>query len=134
MTRISGRNYSATFTGAPSDEQVAALESVVSAVHDRMREDVTPRRIQRQRTKGWRMPAGAVYVGRPTRWGNPYTPAEHGASALDLYAEHLDAEIAGERLDLEELRGRDLACWCAIGAPCHADVLLRRANRKGGEP
>jgi len=33
---------------------------------------VTPKRIQRQRTKGWRMPPGAVYVGRPSRWGNPF--------------------------------------------------------------
>jgi hypothetical protein len=30
-----------------------------------------PKRIQRKRTKGWKMPEGAVYVGRPTRWGNP---------------------------------------------------------------
>jgi hypothetical protein len=29
-------------------------------------------RIQRKRTKGWRMPENAVYVGRPTKWGNPY--------------------------------------------------------------
>lgn len=31
-----------------------------------------PIRIQRQRTKGWRMPRGAVYVGRPSKWGNPF--------------------------------------------------------------
>lgn len=31
-----------------------------------------PKRIQRRRSKGWRMPAGAVYVGRPTMWGNPF--------------------------------------------------------------
>lgn len=31
-----------------------------------------PERIQRQRTKGWRLPEGAVYVGRPSRWGNSY--------------------------------------------------------------
>ena len=31
-----------------------------------------PKRIQRQRTAGWRMPANAVYVGRPTKWGNPW--------------------------------------------------------------
>lgn len=31
-----------------------------------------PTRIQRRRTKGWRAPAGAVYVGRGTRWGNPF--------------------------------------------------------------
>ena len=30
-----------------------------------------PKRIQRKRTKGWRMPADAIYVGRPTKWGNP---------------------------------------------------------------
>ena len=37
--------------------------------------DESPRRIQRQRTKGWRMPpGGAVYVGRPTQWGNPFYP------------------------------------------------------------
>ncbi len=35
--------------------------------------DHTPRRIQRKRTRGWRMPEGAVYVGRPTRWGNPFS-------------------------------------------------------------
>lgn len=32
-----------------------------------------PQRIQRRRVAGWRMPEGAVYVGRPTRWGNPFT-------------------------------------------------------------
>lgn len=31
-----------------------------------------PERIQRRRTRGWRMPQGAVYVGRPSRWGNPF--------------------------------------------------------------
>lgn len=31
-----------------------------------------PVRIQRRRTKGWRMPEGAVYVGRPSPWGNPF--------------------------------------------------------------
>src|SRR5690606_27373163 len=33
-----------------------------------------PKRIQRKRTKGWRMPEGAVYVGRPTIFGNPFRP------------------------------------------------------------
>ena len=32
-----------------------------------------PKRIQRKRTKGWTMPPDAIYVGRPTKWGNPYT-------------------------------------------------------------
>lgn len=41
-----------------------------------------PVRIQRKRTKGWRMPDGAVYVGRPTKWGNPYT--------FDMMRAHVD--------------------------------------------
>jgi hypothetical protein len=35
--------------------------------------DTQPRRIQRRRTKGWRAPDGAVYVGRGSKWGNPCT-------------------------------------------------------------
>lgn len=37
-----------------------------------MSERRTPVRIQRKRTSGWKMPEGAVYVGRPTKWGNPF--------------------------------------------------------------
>lgn len=92
-----------------------------------MAETVTPKRIQRRRTKGWRMPAGAVYVGRPTPWGNPYRPAED--PDMRLYREHLDRELVAERLVLSELRGRDLACWCRQGAACHADVLIELANQ-----
>lgn len=40
-------------------------------------DEQSPRRIQRQRTKGWRMPEGAVYVGRPSRWGSPFGVTEH---------------------------------------------------------
>ncbi len=94
---------------------------------------VEPRRIQRRRTKGWRMPENAVYVGRPTRWGNPFFTAE-------LFKEWLTApEVSGGLShlaylrgyllgSLPELRGKDLACWCPLGQPCHADVLLRIAN------
>ncbi|MFD4921185.1 DUF4326 domain-containing protein [Streptomyces goshikiensis] len=35
-----------------------------------------PNRIQRRRTKGWRAPANTKYVGRGTRWGNPWVIAE----------------------------------------------------------
>jgi hypothetical protein len=37
-----------------------------------------PKRIQRSRAKGWKMPAKAIYVGRPTVWGNPYGEREKG--------------------------------------------------------
>lgn len=84
-----------------------------------------PQRIQRKRTKGWRMPEGAVYVGRPTKWGNPFSTADFTASdAVACFAD----EIA-PRLDLLPLRGKDLACWCALDQPCHADVLLELANK-----
>lgn len=35
-----------------------------------------PTRIQRKRARGWRMPAGAVYLGRPTKGGNPFAVGE----------------------------------------------------------
>jgi hypothetical protein len=96
-------------------------------------------RIQRRRTAGWRMPAGAVYVGRPTRFGNPFPADYFGRErAVTLYrqwlagGDHLGYANAGQRrrriLDgLPELAGRDLACWCPPGEACHADVLLELA-------
>lgn len=47
-----------------------------------------PKRIQRRRTRGWTMPPGALYVGRPTIWGNPFLCVQkaHGDElALKLY-------------------------------------------------
>ena len=73
------------------------------------------------------MPATAVYVGRPTRWGNPFpaVPTPHGrAAAVALYRTWITARpdlIAAAR---RHLTGRDLACWCPLDQPCHADVLL----------
>lgn len=103
----------------------------------------TPRRIQRKRTSGWQMPAEARYVGRPSKWGNPFravntghgqcqlvddrgtvydtVPAERANQALrDLYELHTGTfgsyEIEGDALDelRRELGGRDLACWCPL--------------------
>lgn len=69
------------------------------------------------------MPEGAVYVGRPTKWGNPCaTAAEYWAVA----AHHI---ASGG--DFEDLRGKDLACWCSPDADCHADILLELANLEG---
>jgi hypothetical protein len=103
-----------------------------------------PRRIQLRRTAGYRKPEGAIVVSRPSRWGNPFKagdphpdPDEHGrairdtAEAVDLFELHLGAYGMYEKSE-EEIRaalgGRDLACWCALDAACHADVLLRIAN------
>lgn len=93
-----------------------------------------PIRVQRSRAKGWRMPDNTVYVGRPTQWGNPFAVARNGhAGAHARYDRwiHTEAEMqtALRRRAQIELAGKNLACWCAPGLPCHADVLLEIANR-----
>lgn len=117
-----------------------------------------PRRIQRRRAKGWRMPDGAVYVGRGSRWGNPWrvigpdsdgrwwasrrVGADPYGRMLGPYPSRLDAvhaAIHGYRAHLDHvdtalkaqaalLRGKTLCCWCPLDQPCHADVLLEIAN------
>ena len=93
-----------------------------------------PMRIQRRRVRGWRMPLNTVYVGRPSRWGNPfiYLDGEGLHERLFLYRRWLaglyppagDKEFRylrqrGEkaRHSLIQLRGKNLACWCKL---CHA--------------
>jgi hypothetical protein len=120
-----------------------------------------PKRIQRKRIKGWNMPPNTIYVGRPTKWGNPFRAKGHARKAVSLYRlmvtkrisestinrvmksigvkvlsdqsaigifQHL---IAGAIMNknLHELRGKNLACWCPLDRPCHADVLLELANK-----
>jgi len=98
-----------------------------------------PKRIQRKRSKGWRMPEGAVYVGRPTKWGNPYFIAHYAdlshdgrTEAVRRYRAWVFACNHRSTLDIPrikaELHGKDLACWCPLDQPCHADVLLEIAN------
>lgn len=154
-----------------------------------------PKRIQRKRTKGWRVPEGAVSVCSPSKYGNPfryrhytglvrYQPSSpdqfdyegrisangtrhdwHGpdgtvtefwvrwadrAELVHLYRATLLDPTAGMRSaypsrrghflkvtvdDVRaELAGRDLACWCPLDQPCHADVLLSIANGAASEP
>lgn len=103
-----------------------------------------PDRIQRLRTAGWRMPDGAVYVGRPTIWGNPfriggplefpYADAGMGeyvrdaAHAVELFRAYTRITPAYRLIVRPALVGRDLVCWCPPTAACHADVLLEIAN------
>lgn len=125
------------------------------------------KRVQQRRTKGWRLPPGAVIVSRPSRWGNPFKVGSDGvgfsgpmlgegagyynaadprfcdvslgaltaAQAVTLYRDDLTASIEEGGADYDELRqalaalrGHDLACWCPLDQPCHADVLLEIAN------
>lgn len=104
-----------------------------------------PRRVRRSRAAGWRLPQTAKTVGRPGPYGNPYqvagtggvwtvslngvvlshgTRAEAHQDAVARFRQHaIDTE-----LDVTPLRGYDLACWCADGFACHADVLIELAN------
>lgn len=134
-----------------------------------------PKRIQRKRQKGWRMPEGAIYVGRGTMWGNPFVPGVRSGifdgiggrplglrdqaeilipiltlhQCIDFYRdlvsgllrpemypwghewnEKLKKHCTGHASDVARivLNGHDLACWCPLDQPCHADVLLEIAN------
>lgn len=122
-----------------------------------------PVRVQRKRTKGFKMLPNAVYVGRPTKFGNRFAvaplrdleghyadytknvdlwdkwPCKNAATAVDAFR-----KMQIPSLDLSELRGKDLACWCHLCdkhkdgkpmdvdcpdcAPCHVDVLLTISN------
>ena len=91
-----------------------------------------PKRIQMSRRKGWKKPAGTIYVGRPTAWGNPFKmgPTLSAAEAVAKFERHLAGLPGSERKPLlAPLRGKNLACWCALDEPCHADVLLEWANK-----
>lgn len=115
-----------------------------------------PHRVQICRVKGWRMPENTVCVARPTKWGNPFRvsrwrdnatcialfensvrgfwnpdTSRHLKKAWQGYDEHFAwlKRLGADPLEaISELRGKNLACWCALDAPCHADVLLRLAN------
>lgn len=116
--------------------------------------NATPKRIQRRRTKGWRMPEGAVTVARPSIFGNPFKVSDMVAmcqagllpagetprqAAVRYFREWLEGKaIVGQFAEVvpppsahnirDHLRGKDLACWCRLDQPCHADVLLEIAN------
>lgn len=149
-----------------------------------------PERIQRQRIRGWRSPENTVYVGRPTKWGNPFAyhsrnalarvPALDGSpweyedrisahgmqhnffhsdgrvtahtirymtipECVALYRQALVTPTAQLHLSwrpnwekaaswltvadaIEDLKGKNLSCYCKLTTPCHADVLLELAN------
>lgn len=91
-----------------------------------------PERIQRKRTRGWKMPDNTVYVGRPTQWGNPFPvdKTTSGEESVSLFRTYVLGRISnGTGYPLQPLRGKNLACWCGPDERCHADVLLELANK-----
>lgn len=111
-----------------------------------------PDRVQRKRTKGWKMPPNTVSVTRPGVFGNPFPVDVYGQDrAVDLFRRWLCGNMSMEELShcstchsfgdismvtlrralldsLPQLRGKNLACYCALDQPCHADVMLEIAN------
>jgi hypothetical protein len=119
------RQVFAMRTAAAQALQGAQTRQVTAPMRD------MPPRVQLQRTSGWQKPAGSVGVARPSRWASPFDWRQHGRlDSVQMFAEALrDGRLAFSEADVRrELRGKVLACWCAAGAPCHADVLLRVAN------
>lgn len=99
-----------------------------------------PRRVRRQRTKGFKLPPNTCCVTRPGRWGNPYETAEQ--FRLIFIAIRSGFPMSRKMLASEEyqrmkyivenvtkLRGWNLACFCSLDKSCHADTLLYFANR-----
>lgn len=107
-----------------------------------------PQRIQRKRTRGFNLKRESkklnglecVYVGRPSIFGNPFDSAEdfekmhniitpnYGYCAIITVGDDEKPHQCASKLQIRQLRGKNLACWCALDKPCHADVLLKIAN------
>lgn len=116
-----------------------------------------PQRVQLSRKKGWRKPENTVVVARPSRYGNPVKivpvsqrgPFDLERDGVGFIGQNTDLEGARRsavaryrdlllnhpqlvRVSITEIRadlaGRNLACWCPLDQPCHADVLLEIAN------
>ncbi len=107
------------------------------------------KRIQRKRTKGWKMPPNSLYVGRPTLFGNPFKAEEWGqVGAVEAFRTYIEYHPAGKAMALfletqMAKKKKHLVCWCPLNRSCHADVLLEiiqdsqavaAAIRKGVKP
>jgi len=119
---------------------------------------LAPVRFQRSRAKGYKTPENTIYVGRPTKFGNPFRLSKGGwiecystqrnilnpwilwsgtngftlTDVVELYEQWLTGVTKASYLpqvpDISVLKGKNLACFCPLNKPCHADVLLRLSN------
>jgi len=114
-----------------------------------------PKRIQRKRIKGWRLPENAVSITRPGKFGNPFKKGQwfkrgfrgmtyarclsdeprhrEGFTLIETDEEAIEwfrwyVTTTNNEKKLAALKGKDLACWCKEGKPCHGDVWIELAN------
>jgi len=123
-------NQSKPISVAQLDNQSASLPITNPVADDLVG---PPRRIQLSRRRGWRKPANTVVVARPTRWGNPFKvaadyPVEQAVADYERWLHTNPEGQAILQVAKVELRGRNLACWCRPGSPCHAEILLKLVN------
>lgn len=90
-----------------------------------------PHRVQLSRKKGWRMPENTVKVSRPSPYGNYAGPTRADYERDIAGMSNADRAFFMDRV--AELSGKNLACWCPLDQPCHADVLLELANKEGSQ-
>lgn len=88
------------------------------------------RRIQLKTKKGWKMPANTVSVAKPSKWASRYVWWANGGytQATELFRDYIMKRPRMIEMAKSELRGKNLACWCPLNKPCHADVLLALVN------
>lgn len=80
-----------------------------------------------ERFKGEKMPPNTKKVDRSTKYGNPFKLDEFSREdSLRLYKIYIDWVIDKKILDIEPLRGYNLACGCKLDENCHADILLEK--------
>lgn len=82
------------------------------------------------------MPENTIYVGRGSIFGNPFKVGEYRLNTVQDVVDAYQKMLVDGFLEVtvaqvqRRLRGKDLACWCKPGEPCHGDVLLEIANKE----
>ena len=106
-----------------------------------------PQRLQRKRQKGYKLPPDTICVTRGTKYGNPFVIGEvlsidqigflntcdfkkYAFEVITREASlYLFAVYILPKLDMNPIKGKNLACFCSIESACHADILLEYANK-----
>lgn len=77
------------------------------------------------------LPKNSVYIGRPSKWGNPFVIGKDGTreEVIAKYREWLLSQPEKVEAVKRELAGKDLVCFCSPKT-CHGDILIELANSK----